>query len=90
MHLSSLTLLVLIFFLIIISAFFSSSEIGVMSLNRYRLRHLVKQKHLAATRIDRLLMHPERLLSVILIGNTLCNVLASMAATLIGEKWYGE
>jgi Mg2+/Co2+ transporter CorB len=89
-HFSLLTLFFIVVALVVTAAFFSSAEIGVMSLNRYRLRHLVKQKHRAATRIDQLLKHPDRLLSVILIGNTLCNVVASMAATLIGEKLYGE
>lgn len=61
-----------------------------MSLNRYRLRHLVKQKHKAAIRVNQLLAHPDRLLSIILIGNTVCNVVASMAVTLVGQYWYGE
>lgn len=76
--------------LVTISAFFSAAEIGVMSLNRYRLRHLVKQKHKAAIRVNHLLAHPDRLLSIILIGNTICNIVASMAVTLVGQFWYGE
>jgi len=72
------------------SAFFSAAEIGVMSLNRYRLRHLVKTNHKAAIRVNQMLAHPDRLLSVILIGNTLCNIVAAMAATLIGQQLYGE
>lgn len=80
----------IVIFLVIVAAFFSSAEIGVMSLNRYRLRHLVKKKHKAATRVNQLLSHPDRLLSVILIGNTLCSIVASMAATLIGQELYGE
>lgn len=76
--------------LVLISGFFSAAEIGVMSLNRYRLRHLVKQKHKAAMRVNQMLTHPERLLSIILIGNTLCNIAASMVVTLIGQYLYGE
>ncbi|MDP3561088.1 MAG: HlyC/CorC family transporter [Legionellaceae bacterium] len=83
-------LLFIVFILIFISAFFSAAEIGVMSLNRYRLRHLVKQNHKAAIRVNEMLVHPDRLLSIILIGNTLCNIFASMAATLIGQRLYGE
>ncbi|OGV32356.1 MAG: magnesium/cobalt efflux protein [Legionellales bacterium RIFCSPHIGHO2_12_FULL_35_11] len=90
MHLSLTFLTVVVIFLIIISAFFSAAEIGVMSLNRYRLRHLVKNKHKAAIRVNKMLTHPERMLSVILIGNTLCNIFAAMAATLIGQTLYGE
>ncbi|MDF1757697.1 MAG: HlyC/CorC family transporter [Legionellaceae bacterium] len=90
MHLSLSVLFFIIIILVLISAFFSSAEIGVMSLNRYRLRHLVKQNHKAAIRVNQMLAHPDRLLSVVLIGNTLCNIVAAMAATLIGQKLYGE
>ncbi len=76
--------------LVIISAFFSASEIGIMSLNRYRLRHLVKKKNKQAKRVHTLLMRPEQLLSVILIGNTLANIISSMAGTLIGQRLYGD
>lgn len=90
MHISVSFLLALVLVLVLISAFFSAAEIGVMSLNRYRLRHLVKQKHQAAIRVNHLLAHPDRLLSIILIGNTVCNIVASMAVTLVGQYWYGE
>lgn len=83
-------LFAVIILLVFLSAFFSSAEIGVMSINRYRLRHLVRKKHKAAIRINKMLSKPERMLSVILIGNTVCNIVASMAATLIGHNLYGE
>lgn len=90
MHFSIGILLTIVVSLVIISGFFSAAEIGVMSLNRYRLRHLVKQKNKAATRINQMLAHPDKLLSIVLIGNTLCNIIASMAVTLIGQSLYGE
>ncbi|MGV3740440.1 MAG: HlyC/CorC family transporter [Gammaproteobacteria bacterium] len=90
MQLSVDSLFALVIALVLISAFFSAAEIGVMSLNRYRLRHLVKQKNKAAIRVNQLLAHPDRLLSIILIGNTVCNIVASMAVTLIGQEWYGD
>ncbi|PJD94070.1 MAG: magnesium/cobalt efflux protein [Legionella sp.] len=90
MHVSISILLGVVISLVLISAFFSAAEIGVMSLNRYRLRHLVKQKHKSAMRVNQLLTHPDRLLSIILIGNTLCNIVASMVVTLIGQYLYGE
>ena len=73
-------------FLILLSAFFSSSETGMMSLNRYRLRHLVKQKHRGAMRASRLLDRPDRLIGVILIGNNFVNILASAIATMIALR----
>lgn len=74
--------------LILISAFFSGSEIGMMSINRYRLKHLA-QKNKKAKRVQNLLKTPDRLLGVILIGNTLANILASSIATIIGQRLYG-
>lgn len=90
MHISVSLLLALVVVLVCVSAFFSAAEIGVMSLNRYRLRHLVKQKNKSAIRVHQMLAHPDRLLSIILIGNTVCNIVASMAITLVGQYWYGE
>lgn len=90
MHLSTSILSLIVFFLVVLSAFFSASEIGVMSLNRYRLKHLVKKNNKQALRVSQLLAHPERLLSLVLIGNTLGNIIASMAMTLIGQRLYGD
>jgi len=75
-----------LFILIILSAFFSSSETGLMTLNRYRLRHLVKIKHPGAVRASRLLDKPDKLIGLILLGNNLVNFAASSIATLIAIK----
>ncbi|WP_133130922.1 HlyC/CorC family transporter [Legionella yabuuchiae] len=90
MQTSLITLFVILLALIFISGFFSGSEIGMMSLNRYRLRHLVKQNNKSAIRVNQLLSRPDRLLSVILIGNTVANIVASMIATLIAQRLYGD
>lgn len=84
------TLFIILLCLLIVSAFFSSSEIGMLSLNRYRLRFLVKKKHKQALRVNQMLSRPERLLSVVLIGSTLANIFASMVATLVGQRLYGD
>ncbi len=52
-----------------------------MAVNRYRLRHLSKQGNKKARRVSRLLKRPDRVLGIILIGNTLCNILASAVMT---------
>ena len=62
-------LLILLLVLIVLSAFFSSSETSMMSLNRYRLKHLSKEGHRAARRASRLLERPDRLLGTILVVN---------------------
>ena len=78
-----------LFFLIIFSAFFSSSETGMMSLNRYRLRHMVKQGHKGAKRSSKLLARTDRLIGVILIGNNFVNIAAASIATLIAQRiWH--
>ncbi|MDE4943007.1 CNNM domain-containing protein, partial [Francisella tularensis] len=47
---STYTVVIIIFILICISAFFSSSETSMMALNKYKLKHLAKKNHRAATR----------------------------------------
>ena len=76
--------------LILFSAFFSSSETGMMSLNRYRLKHLQKNKHRGAIRAGKLLDRPDRLIGLILIGNNLVNIFASAIATLIAIRLWGD
>lgn len=75
-----------LFFLIIFSAFFSSSETSMMSLNRYRLRHLSKQGHSGAKRASKLLARTDRLIGVILIGNNFVNIAAASIATIIAQR----
>ena len=77
-------------FLIFVSGFFSGSETGLMSLNRYRLRHLADKKNKAAIRTQRLLERPEKLIGLILLGNNFVNILASAIATVIGLRLLGE
>jgi Mg2+/Co2+ transporter CorB len=77
-------------FLILVSGFFSGSETGLMSLNRYRLRHLADKKNKGALRAFRLLQKPEKLIGLILLGNNFVNILASAIATIIGIRLFGE
>ena len=77
-------------FLIILSAFFSGSETGLVSLNRYRLRHLTRIRHRGAMRANRLLDKPDRLIGIILLGNNFVNILAASIATIIGLRLYNE
>ncbi len=77
-------------FLLMLSAFFSSSETGMMAINRYRLRHLARKGNKAARRTIALLERPDRLIGVILIGNNFVNILASALATVIAVRLYGD
>ncbi len=61
-----------------------------MTLNRYRLRHQANNGHRAALRTARLLENPDRLISLILLGNNFVNILASAIATVIALRLMGE
>ena len=76
--------------MLILSAFFSGSETALMSLNRYRLRHLVKLKHPGATRTYHLLQRPERLIGLILLCNNFVNTFAASITTVIAIRLYSE
>ena len=62
----------------------------MMAINRYRLKHLVKERHKGARRVSKLLERTDRLLSVILIGNNFVNILASVIATVIAVRLWGD
>lgn len=76
--------------LIICSGFFSSSETSMMSLNRYRLRHMAKNKHKGALRASKLLAKPDRLIGTILTGNNLVNFAAAALATIISQRLWPD
>ncbi len=74
---------------VILCAFFAASETGLMSLNRYRLRHLAKTDP-NAKRITKLLSKPDRLLGVILLGNIFATAVgSSIVNELVGDR-FGE
>ena len=83
-------LLLILAVLIASSAFFSSSETGMMSLNRYRLKHLSKKGLRAARRAERMLERPDRLLGTILVGNNIVNILAASLATVVAVRIWGD
>lgn len=89
-HISTTTLIVTLIIMVVVSAYFSGSETGMMTLNRYRLRHLAKQGNRAARRVEKLLRKPDRLISLVLIGNNLVNILASAIGTIVGMRLYGD
>lgn len=79
-----------VFALILLSGFFSGSETGLISLNRYRLKHLAEKNHGGAKRAADLLKQPEKLITLILLGNNFVNILITQLATYIGYRLYGE
>ncbi len=87
---STTLLFAILAFLILLSGFFSSAETGMLSLNRYRLKHLVKKKNRGAIRASKLLRRPDRLIGVILIGNNFVNIMATTVATALTTRIIGE
>src|SRR5210317_1698117 len=87
---STSTLLIILFILVILSGFFSGSETSITSLNRHKLQHNAKKKNKNAMLLMSLLHNPDKILSAILIGNTLSNILASSITTIIALRFGGE
>lgn len=80
----------LLIVLLLLSAFFSSTETALMSLNRYRLRHRARAGHHSARLTERLLQQPDRLIGLILLGNNAVNLAAAALVTLIAIRIGGE
>ncbi|MDD2933294.1 MAG: CNNM domain-containing protein [Methylotenera sp.] len=76
--------------LLLISGFFSIAETSLMSLNRYRLRHLVKEGHRGARLASALLAKTDKLLGVILLCNNFANAASATLVTIIVVELFGE
>ena len=88
--LSTFWLSVLLFVLILASAFFSASETSMMAINRYRLKSLTAKNNHQAKRVEKLLKNIDYLIGGILLGNNFVNILAASIATLLAIKLWGE
>ncbi|TEU21971.1 MAG: DUF21 domain-containing protein [Gammaproteobacteria bacterium] len=88
--LSTFWLGIILFGLILASAFFSSSETSMMAINRYRLKALSNQNNTQAKRTERLLGDLDHLIGTILLGNNFVNIFASSIATILAIKLWGE
>jgi Mg2+/Co2+ transporter CorB len=76
--------------LLMIAAFFSIAETSMMSLNRYRLRHLAKEGHRGARLASALLSQTDKLLGVILLGNNLANAASATLVAMISVQLFGD
>jgi Mg2+/Co2+ transporter CorB len=78
--------------LLLLSAFFSSTETALMSINRYRLRHRAREGNRGARAAEQMLQRPDRLIGMILVCNNFVNSAAAAIVTVIclqlgGESW---
>ncbi|GBE19162.1 magnesium and cobalt efflux protein CorC [archaeon BMS3Abin16] len=86
--------LIFLFFLLVLSGFFSGAETALISLSKIRLRKLVEEKNKHALILDEMLKNPNKMLSAILVGNNLVNVaiaaiLTSLAIDSLGSAGLG-
>ena len=76
--------------LILCSAFFAMAETALMAANKYRLRHLARRGHRGAITTLWLLDRTDKLLSLVLIANTLINAMATALVTAIAILFFGH
>src|SRR5215468_1339505 len=84
------SLLVALGALLVVSGFFSIAETAMMAVNRYRLRHRAKQGARGAKLALSLLAQTDKLLGVILLGNTLVAAAAATLTAVITKRLFGE
>lgn len=82
--------LIVLFILVTLSAFFSSAETSLVSVNRMRLRTLVESGNKRAIILEKIITDSGKMLSAILIGNNIVNIAASSVATLMAQKIWGN
>lgn len=83
-------MLAIIGVLIALSAFFSSTETALMSINRYRLRHAANSGNRSARLAEKLLERPDRLIGIILLGNNIVNIGAASMTSILALRLGGE
>lgn len=87
---SGVTQLLFLFILILLSAFFSSAETALTTVNRVRIRTLVEQGDKRAAKLSNVIDDSGKMLSAILICNNVVNISASSIATSLAISMYGN
>ena len=83
------TNIIILLFCLLFGAFFSGTETGMISINRLRLRHLVRRKVKGAQTLNEFISKPDHLLGTTLVGTNLSYVIASITAARLGTYWLG-
>lgn len=86
MDIETILKIIVLLVLIILSAFFSSAETALTTVNKIRIHSLAEEGNKAAARVDKILEKRSKMLSAILIGNNIVNISASSIATVIAIK----
>lgn len=87
---SEIALLCVLLILLMLSAFFSSAETALTTLNRMRLRMLVEEGNKNAIILDKILSNTSKILSTVLIGNNIVNIAASSIATIFTQRLFDD
>src|ERR1700760_3043872 len=82
----STTLLLALLALLVIIAFSSGTEVAMLSLNRYRIRHRAQSGHATAKVLERLLLKPDDWLGANLVILAAASVFASATATIVAQR----
>ncbi len=82
--------LLILFFLLIMSAVFSASETSLVSLSKIRLRNMIEEKIKGANVLEKIMKSPKNLITTILIGNNLVNIAASSITTKLSIQFAGD
>ena len=81
-------MLIVLAILIYLSSFFSSAETALTTVNKIKIRKLAEENNKKAQIVLKLIEQPSKMLSVILIGNNIVNILASSLATVLATKYF--
>ncbi|BAI80550.1 magnesium/cobalt efflux protein [Deferribacter desulfuricans SSM1] len=90
MDISLSTELVIVIVCLIFSGFFSASETALTSLSELKVKHLLEEKGKKAKDLELWLLHPNKVLNTILIGNNVVNIFGSIVAADLAEKYFGN
>ncbi len=90
MSTSSLTMLSILLILIILSAFFSSAETALTTVSKITIRSMIEEGNKKAIIVDKIINNQGKMLSAILIGNNLVNIIASALSTILAQNLFGQ
>ena len=83
-------MLIILLILIILSAFFSSAETALTTVSKITIRSMIEDGNKKAVIVDKIINNQGKMLSAILIGNNLVNIIASALATILAQNLFGQ
>ncbi len=82
--------LIILVTMLLLSAFFSSAETSLTTVNRYRIKALIDEGNKSAIIVDKIISNSGKMLSAILIGNNIVNIASSSLATILAQNLFGN